>query len=236
MRCSKPIEWHPHRRAPTPQPTTEPAWDQRGGDPRHDLGPTQPFAHTERARRSIRRLRPAPLADLGLIAARAGLTRFGATTELGNSVSSRPAPSGGARQPLQLLTTAHPLQPVTSHRGVGSGRHAAVLRPGAISSATIDGALSSFAAALGLREPPPAAIVAVGEPQRTLTRYPDGISLLWRETGALSTPVSPSATDLGLGSCLIGTCGVLYPIGETPSLQPVDLGAVAIGTPATPLE
>jgi hypothetical protein len=140
-------------------------WTNEAAIPVTDLGPTQPFAHTVRARRSIRRLRPAPLADLGLIAARAGLTRFGATTELGNSVSSRPAPSGGARQPLQLLiVTAHPLQPVTSHRAWVLDADAAVLRPGAISSATIDGALSSFAAALGLREPPPAAIVAVGEP------------------------------------------------------------------------
>jgi len=63
-----------------------------------------------------------------------------------------------------LIVTAHPLQPVTSHRAWVLDADAAVLRPGAISSATIDAALSSFAAALGLREPPPAAIVAVGEP------------------------------------------------------------------------
>lgn len=39
-----------------------------------------------------------------------------------------------------------------------------------------------------------------------------------------------AAADLYLGSCLVGTCGALYPIGPSPQ-DPVDLGAVVIGTP-----
>lgn len=55
------------------------------------------------------------------------------------------------------------------------------------------------------------------------------MSLLWQETGAPLMLVHLTATDLHLGSCLVGTCGVLYPIGPTPG-HPVDLGAVVIGT------
>lgn len=59
-----------------------------------DLGPSQTFARVVRRRRSIRRLHAPRLDDLGLVVARAGLTRHGGTTELGNPVTSRPAPSG----------------------------------------------------------------------------------------------------------------------------------------------
>lgn len=71
--------------------------------------------------------------------------------------------------------------------------------------------------------------MAVGFPAPTLARYPGGMSLLWREAGALLMLVHLAATDLHLGSCLVGTCGVLYPIGPSPR-HPVDLGAVVIGT------
>jgi hypothetical protein len=169
------------------------------------------------------------MADLALVTARAGLTRHGATTELGNPVSSRPAPSAGARQPLQLvLVTAQPLDQPRRDRAWVLDPDAAVLRPATLTASTIDSALTRFATALGVDEPPPAAVVVVGVPQRTFSRYPDGVSLLWREAGALLMVVQLAATDIGLGSCLIGTCGALYPISETLA-APVDLGAVAIG-------
>jgi hypothetical protein len=82
--------------------------------------------------------------------------------------------------------------------------------------------------ALHQAEPPPAAIVTVAHPDRTLTRYPAGISLLWREAGALLMLVHLAATDIGLGSCIVGTCGVLNPPSDSAS-HPVDVGAVAIG-------
>lgn len=194
-----------------------------------DLGPSQPFDRVVKRRRSIRRLQAPHLEDLGVIVARAGLTRHGGTTELGNPVTSRPAPSGGARHPLRLMIiTAQPLHAVHPHRGWVLDPDAAVLRPAAVSDTAIDGALMRFAAALGLESVPPAAVVAVGFPASTLTRYPGGMSLLWRETGALLMLVHLAATDLYLGSCLVGTCGVLYPVGPTPQ-HPVDLGAVVVG-------
>jgi hypothetical protein len=207
-------------------------WTDAPAIPVTDLGPTQPFARTVRSRRSTRRLEPPSLNDLGLIAARAALTRFGAVTELGNPIASRPAPSAGARQPFQLaIITRHPLDGSRCDRAWVLDPDAAALRPARTTAEALDAALSSFADALNATEPPPAAIVAVGLPDRTLARYPDGISLLWREAGALLMLIHLAATDLGLGSCLIGSCGVLYPIENVH--HPVDLGAVAIGHPSS---
>lgn len=195
-----------------------------------DVGPSQPFDDVVSRRRSVRRLHTPRLDDLGLIVARAGLTRHGSTNEWGNSIISRPAPSGGARHPLRLvIITAQPLHAGHPHRGWVLDPDAAILRPAAVSEAAIDGALTGFADALRLDTIPPAAIVAVGFPSSTLTRYPGGMSLLWRETGALLMLVHLVATDLHLGSCFVGSCGVLYPIGPTDA-HPVDMGAVVVGT------
>lgn len=194
-----------------------------------DLGSSQSFEQVLRRRRSIRRLYTPSLDDLGLIVARAGLTRHGVATETGRPVTSRPAPSGGARHPLRLvIITEVPLHALHPHRGWVLEPDAAVLRPATATESDIDAALTKFAEALGLNAAPPAAVVAVGFPHRTLTRYPDGISLLWREAGALLMLVHLVATDLHLGSCFVGTCGALYPVGAE-AWQPVDLGAVVIG-------
>jgi len=108
---------------------------------------------------------------------------------------------------------------------------AAVLRPSVHTQNAVDHALAQIRDALHISGPPPAAVVAVGCPRATLSRYPGGISLLWREVGALLMLIHLAATDIGLGSCLAGTCAVLHPVTDDPS-APVDLGAVAIGTTA----
>lgn len=127
-----------------------------------------------------------------------------------------------------MIITAQPLHAAHPHRGWVLDPDAAILRPATASDAAVDEALTRFAGALGLDAVPPAAVVAVGFPARTLARYPGGMSLLWRETGARLMLVHLAATDLHLGSCLVGTCGVLFPIGPTAG-HPVDLGAVVIG-------
>jgi hypothetical protein len=195
-----------------------------------DLGPTSPFASTVANRHSIRHLGPPTLEQIGLIVARAGLTRRRGRDAAGALIAQRPAPSAGARQPLTLVVLAHELL----DRAAGGwvlDPDAAVLRPTTYTSDVVQHALTQVGDALHLTELPPAVILAVGRPQATLSRYPGGISLLWREVGALLMLLHLAATDIGLGSCLVGTCAVLHPVTNEPS-APVDLGAVALGTPA----
>jgi hypothetical protein len=68
----------------------------------------------------------------------------------------------------------------------------------------------------------------VAHPLRTLSRYPEGMSLIWRDAGALLATVHLVASDLGLSSCIVGTSGVLRTDHAGP-LGPVDVGAVALG-------
>jgi hypothetical protein len=195
-----------------------------------DLAPSQHFDKTLRRRRSSRVLNATSLDQLGVVAARAGLTRTGARTERGNDVLSRPSPSAGARHPLSLaiVLSAAAGPDRAKARSWVLDPDFAVLRPGIHTQQSIDGALRALADALGMGRPPPAAIMIVARPCRTLTCYPTGMSLLWREAGALMMLIHLAATDLGLSSCLAGTCAVLHPIAET-ACAPVDLGAVAIG-------
>jgi SagB-type dehydrogenase family enzyme len=197
-----------------------------------DVGTTRPFAEVVAGRRSDRNLHPPSLIQVGTVLARAGLTRSRATDAAGVSIAYRAAPSAGARHPMTLVLLARHV------RGLDAGSwildpDAAVLRVGAHSPEQIEEALYEIAQAMKQPGPPPAAVVAVAYPDRTLSRYPLGISLLWRESGALLMLVHLAAADIGLGSCIVGTCGALH-ADDGSGTGPVDLGAVALGATADP--
>jgi len=134
-------------------------------------------------------------------------SRRSARDSAGAAIAQRPAPSAGGRHPLTLVVLASDVSALPSGWWA-LDPEAAVLRPS---------------------HAPPAAILAVGCPDATLSRYPDGISLLWREVGALLMLIHLASTDIGLGSCIAGTCAILHPVPSDASAL-VDLGAVALGT------
>lgn len=193
-----------------------------------DIGPTSPFADTVARRHSSRRLGPPSVSQIGLVVARAGLSRRHARDSAGISIARRPAPSAGARHPLAIVVLAGDVVGLPSGGWV-LDPDAAVLRPAAYAPDAVSRALARICEALDISHPPPAAILAVGRPDVTLNRYPDGISLLWREVGALLMLIHLAATDIGLGSCIAGTCAILHAVPNDPSGH-VDLGAVALGT------
>jgi hypothetical protein len=203
---------------------------QDGGSPIPvtDIGPTSPFADTVARRRSTRLLGPPSLRQVGLIIARAGLTYRNARDTAGTPVAQRAAPSAGARHPLMLIILARDVVDLPPG-GWALDPDAAVLRRSVHTNSAVDHALAQIGDALHITQLPPAAIVVIGCPHTTLSRYPDGISLLWREVGAQLMLIHLAATDIGLGSCLAGTCAVLHPVTDDPT-SPVDLGAVALGT------
>jgi SagB-type dehydrogenase family enzyme len=105
---------------------------------------------------------------------------------------------------------------------------AAVLRRTNHDRSSIDHALEAVCAAMHVVDPPPAAVFTVAVPHLILDRYPAGMPLLWHDAGALLATIHLVATDLGAGSCIVGTSGVLHPNLGDP-LLPVDTGVVAIG-------
>jgi hypothetical protein len=193
-----------------------------------DIGPTSPFADTVTRRRSTRLLGPPSVSQVGLVVARAGLGRRNACDAAGAPIALRAAPSAGARHPLTLVMLARDVVGLPAG-GWALDPDAAVLRRSVHTQDAVDLALAQIGDALHISRPPPAAVVAVGRPDASLSRYPAGMSLLWREVGALLMLVHLAATDIGLGSCLAGTCAVLHPVTDDPA-APVDLGAVAVGT------
>jgi SagB-type dehydrogenase family enzyme len=196
--------------------------------PLTDIGPSRPFAHVLADRRSVRDLGPVRYELVGTVMARAGLTRRRWEAPDGYSESSAPAPSAGARHPHLLVLLAQRITGLQSGAWILDS-DLAVLTRGMQEPAAMNRALGAVTDALRLAEPPPAVVFTVARPSQTLDRYPGGMSLLWRDAGVLLGVLHLAAADLGLGSCIVGTSGVLHP-NEGDASMPVDTGAIAIGT------
>lgn len=198
--------------------------------PISDLGPSSTFADTLARRHSLRALAPLDAAMLGTALARAALVRRRWQGSDGYPETSRPAPSAGARHPHVLVVLAHRVH------GLDRGAwildpDAACLRPTNHDSTGLERALGEVTDALRLDRPPPAVVFTVARLAATLTRYPSGISLLWRDAGALQSTIHLAACDLELGSCIVGTAGALHPYDGTDDSL-FDTGAVAVGAKA----
>src|SRR5688572_26821219 len=169
-----PVRWLPGPEPPVPGNLV----------PVTDIGPTRAFASVLAERRSDRVFGPLDIGALGTVLARSGLVRSRWEGADGLVESSRPAPSAGARQPLTLVVIARRVSGLPEGMWVFDP-DAAVLRRVRHGIGTPDHASAAVTAALRITEPPPAVVVIVAQPARTLSRYPTGLPLLWRETGAL---------------------------------------------------
>ena len=193
-----------------------------------DVGGGQLLRDVLQRRHSTREFATVALAHLGVVMARAGLSRYEGTDRAGIEISSRPSPSAGGRHPINLVLLCHDVAGLDFGGFVlDPGR--AVLRRTRHSTEQCTQALEQIADALRSDQVPPAVIVALAHPLRTLSRYPEGMSLIWRDAGAMLATVHLVATDLGLASCIVGTSGVLHTDHDGP-LGPVDVGAVALGS------
>ena len=178
-----------------------------------------------RRRRSVREMRPCNLADLSTLLFNGARILDEWRDCQGINVSRRPHPSAGGRHPLSILVLVGEVE------GLEPGAWAFDPSRCALTDASwdpdrIDDAFVVASNALGgLR--PPALLLAVAEPELTLSRYPAGTAHLWRDTGALLTTLHLLAASLDLASCIVGISGVL---GHEDAAR-VDLGALALGRP-----
>jgi SagB-type dehydrogenase family enzyme len=135
----------------------------------------------------------------------------------------RPTPSAGARHPIDVHLLAHDVEGLPG----GAWRFDALTCELVATSADHDATLERLGSIVG-RAAPPSALLAVAHLDRTLSRYPDGLSLLWRDAGALLATLHLCATDLGLASCIVGATGVMM---DDITLAEVDVGALIVGAP-----
>jgi SagB-type dehydrogenase family enzyme len=141
----------------------------------------------------------------------------------GTRLAHRPYPSAGARHPIGITVVANEVD------GLAAGAWdfdpvRCRLQPSDWRSESAARVVGAATAALG-GVTPPALVVAVAEPDRTLSRYPAGTAHLWRDAGAMLTTVHLVATATGLQSSIVGIGGQ---IGDE-SEHAIDVGAVAVG-------
>ncbi|MCF6506872.1 SagB/ThcOx family dehydrogenase [Blastococcus sp. MG754426] len=208
-------------------PTDEPDTASHLAVPVTDLGPTRPFAEVLATRHSARSFGYLEAGALGTVLARAALTKRAWPGADRFTESSRPTPSAGARQPLTPVVVSH--QVIGLPPGLWLfDTDEAVLRPCRADSSQIDRATRAVTDALDLDTAPPATVFLIAQPARTLSRYPGGMSLIWRDTGAMLATLQLAAADLRLSSCIVGTTGALFDCDDDP-YGLTDTGALALG-------
>lgn len=185
-----------------------------------------PLAKVLENRHSARSFGSTTLAQVATLVMRSGRVREWTTVEDGYQATHRPTPSAGARHPFDLhLVAGRLVDDLDSGIYIFDAPAGALVRP---RGAKVDPAalLNRLGDHLGAPTPPAAAVFLVGYIDRTLSRYPAGMSLAWRDAGALLQTLHLCATDLRLRSCIAGTCGFLYNQAEGPV---IDMGCLALG-------
>lgn len=215
---------------PRPEDGPPPAWQDDRDGPRVPLAnltarESRPLADVLAARRSQREWAPLRMDEVGTVLMRGGRVIDWAVAPDGYVTTHRPAPSAGARHPLDLYLVVAEVDGLSA----GAWRFDALRCELVGASLAHEPALAQLGEVVGA-EAPPAALIAVAHLHRTLSRYPTGLSLLWRDAGALLATLQLCATDVGLASCIAGTCGVLV---DAPADGVVDVGALLVGGTAT---
>jgi SagB-type dehydrogenase family enzyme len=137
----------------------------------------------------------------------------------------RPTPSAGARHPIDVHLLARDVEGLAP----GAWRFDALTCELVEVQTQHEESLQTLGELAG-GTAPPAALVAVAHLDRTLSRYKDGLSLLWRDAGALLATLHLCATDLGLASCIVGATGAMT---NDPARGEVDVGALIVGSPSS---
>lgn len=191
---------------------------------------SRPFAEVLDARRSSRTLGPVCLGALATLLVRGARVRAWAEGPDGYQITHRPAPSAGARHPFRLLLAAQQVDGLEAGWWWFDPVQCDLTRAEQYLPSPEE-AVATVAEVGQLDRAPGAVVFLMAYFERTLSRYPAGGSLVWRDAGVLLGLLHLCATDLTLGSCIIGTCGIVR-IDRTPQLV-ADVGAVAIGRSLT---
>ncbi len=177
-------------------------------------------------RQSAREYEPPTLLELATVLIRAGRLRGWRETPEHTQEQTRVLPSAGACHPIELevVTCGIP--------GLAAGRWAfdaasCVLHRLEMStySEQLENSLEErgFYAARGHT-----AIITVAHFDRTLRRYPNGASLVWRDAGVVLAGLHLCATDIGLASCILADVAT---VRRHPPRGGVDIGALLLGRP-----
>lgn len=144
--------------------------------------------------------------------------------------SSRPAPSAGARHPIECVCL------INNVEGVESGcwyfdPFALSLQRAKVPNSFLHHFNKLTSDVLHEKTRPPVVILFVAILEKTLSRYPQGMSLVWRDAGALAATIAMTAEALELAACPLGfSSKMIFPksFGLTPT-QAWVMGGIALG-------
>jgi SagB-type dehydrogenase family enzyme len=207
---------------------TPPAWRDTGEGAAVRLAhlagkESRPLSEVLRTRRSRRQWHPPALNEIAAVLVRSARVLDFAVGDDGYVMTHRPTPSAGARHPLDL----HVLASHVDGLAPGAWRFDPVRCELVETRLAWQPTLRQLGDVMG-SPVPPAAVVLVAHLDRTLARYPTGMSLVWRDAGALLATLHLAATDVDLASCMAGTCGLMLNGKD----GVVDVGALVVGRPA----
>jgi SagB-type dehydrogenase family enzyme len=212
--------------APLVADATPPSWRASHDGERLRIGElvqheSRPLSDVLARRCSKRTWNPPTLASLATIVVRCTRVIQWIEAPDGYTSTHRPVASAGARHPFELYLLAGQvdgLAPGAWHFDALSCDLIATEMPCAQVLARLGEVVGA--------DTPPAALVAVAHLDRTLSRYPAGLSLLWRDAGALLATLQLCASDIRLASCITGTCGVFV---DDEDRRELDVGALLVG-------
>jgi SagB-type dehydrogenase family enzyme len=175
---------------------------------------------------SVRQFSAPSFDDLAILMVRCHRVLDFRLTPDGYLATHRPAPSAGGRHPIELHLLA------SNVKGLASGHYQFDPLTCELIETDEDwkDGLRRIRDVLGIKGGVPAAIVPVAHLDRTLSRYPAGLSLVWRDSGALLNLAHLCAIDLGLVSCIVGTAATLVSSNEP---KVIDVGSLAVGCPVS---
>lgn len=177
-------------------------------------------------RQSARAYEPPSLPELATVLVRAGRLRGWRETPEHTQEQTRALPSAGACHPIELEVVTGGIA------GLAAGRWAfdaagCVLRRLEVSDFPGQPVASleerGFYTVSGHT-----AIITVAHFDRTLHRYPNGASLVWRDAGVALAGLHLCASDIGLASCILAD---VAPIRRHQPYLSVDVGALLLGRP-----
>jgi SagB-type dehydrogenase family enzyme len=173
-------------------------------------------------RRSVRDVGTLSLADLASVVVAVGrITHWGEAPD-GYQRTYRSVPSGGGRHPIEIWVGAADVEGLPGGLWAFDPVRCHLVRQGPVPEL----AWSKASDALDGRRNLPALVLLVAQFERTLSRYPGGASLVWRDAGVVAMALHMQATALSLHSTIMATAGLL-PVG--PGLR-CDVGAVLLGS------
>lgn len=192
--------------APPPAPPRA-TWDLDGDRVACPYRDRTDFGDLLETRRSATTGGSVSVGDVGALLARSYRVQSFSQDDDGYQRSWRPVPSAGGRHPFELLVCAEDVS------GLPRGWWWFDAGNCDLVSLTLRTSMSTYLQRLMARTPaiemPAVAVVCVAVAERTLSRYPTGMSLVWRDAGALQFALQMVAHDLGVASRIVASSSLL---------------------------